>query len=159
MLVEHYPTDKRFEELPGCVPELSPKLKKIDEYLEDEKLYRMIRADLSQRYPKTKETGRNSTPVDVVLRMLVVKRLYGYSYEVTERTVRDSLSLRAFCRVYLNDVPDDTTLIRWAKVVQPKTLEKFNQRIIQLAVERKVTRGWKLRTDGTRGGKQYSPTE
>jgi len=149
MLVEHYPTDKRFEELLGYLPELSPELKKIDEYLEDEKLYRMIRADLSKRYPKTKETGRNSTPVDVVLRMLVVKRLYGYSYEETERNVRDSLSLRAFCRVYLNDVPDDTTLIRWANLIQPKTLEKFNQRIMQLAVERKVTRGRKLRTDGT----------
>jgi len=149
MLVEHYPTDKRFEELLGYLPELSPDLKKIDGYLEDEKLYKMIRADLSKRYPKTKETGRNSTPVDVVLRMLVVKRLYGYSYEETERTVRDSLSLRAFCRMYLQDVPDDTTLIRWAKVIQPKTLEKFNERIIQLAVERKVTRGRKLRTDGT----------
>ncbi len=149
MLVEHYPTDKRFEDLLGYLPELSPELKKIDEYLEDEKLYRMIRADLSKRYPKTKETGRNSTPVDVVLRMLVVKRLYGYSYEETERTVRDSLSLRAFCRVYLNDVPDDTTLIRWANLVQPKTLEKFNQRIMQLAVARKVTQGRKLRTDGT----------
>jgi transposase, IS5 family len=149
MLVEHYPTDKRFEELLGYLPELSPDLKKIDGYLEDEKLYKMIRADLSKRYPKTKETGRNSTPVDVVLRMLVVKRLYGYSYEETERNVRDSLSLRAFCRVYLQDVPDDTTLIRWAQVIQPKTLEKFNERIIQLAVERKVTRGRKLRTDGT----------
>src|SRR5512134_867322 len=149
MLVEHHPTDKRFEELLGSMPQLSPALRKIDEYLEDEKLYQMIRADLSKRYPKTKETGRNSTPVDVVLRMLVVKRLYGYSYEETERTVRDSLSLRAFCRVYLQDVPDDTTLIRWAKVIQPKTLEKFNERIIQLAVERKVTQGRKLRTDGT----------
>jgi len=149
MLVEHYPTDKRFEDLLGYFPELSPELKKIDEYLEDEKLYRMIRADLSKRYPKTKETGRNSTPVEVVLRMLVVKRLYSYSYEETERAVRDSLSLRAFCRVYLNDVPDDTTLIRWANLIQPKTLEKFNERIIQLAVERKVTNGRKLRTDGT----------
>jgi IS5 family transposase len=149
MLVEHYPTDKRFADLLGYLPEHSPELKKIDEYLEDEKLYRMIRADLSKRYPKTKETGRNSTPVDVVLRMLVVKRLYGYSYEETERTVRDSLSLRAFCRVYLNDVPDDTTLIRWANLIQPKTLEKFNQRIMQLAVARKVTQGRKLRTDGT----------
>src|SRR5512134_171376 len=149
MLVEHHPTDKRFEALLGSMPELSPALRKIDEYLEDEKLYQMIRADLSKRYPKTKETGRNSTPVDVLLRMLVVKRLYGYSYEETERNVRDSLSLRAFCRVYLNDVPDDTTLIRWAKVIQPKTLEKFNHRIMQLAVERKVTQGRKLRTDGT----------
>src|SRR5512141_630740 len=149
MLVVHYPTDKRFADLLGYLPELSPELKKIDEYLEDEKLYRMIRADLSKRYPKTKETGRNSTPVDVVLRMLVVKRLYGYSYEETERAVRDSLSLRQFCRIYLNDVPDDTTLIRWANLIQAKTLEKFNQRIIQLATERKVTRGRKLRTDGT----------
>jgi len=149
MLVEHYPTDKRFEELLGYLPELSSELKKIDEYLEDEKLYRMIRADLSKRYPKTKETGRNSTPMEVVLRMLVVKRLYRYSYEETERNVRDSLSLRAFCRVYLNDVPDDTTLIRWANLIQPKTLEKFNQRILQLAVERKITKGYRLRTDGT----------
>jgi IS5 family transposase len=51
--------------------------------------------------------------------------------------------------VYLNDVPDEKTLIRWANVIQPKTLEKFNERIMQLAIERKVTRGRKLRTDGT----------
>jgi len=149
MLVEQYPTDKRFEELLGYLPELSPALRKLDEYLEDEKLYKLIRVDLSKRYPKTKETGRNSTPVDVVLRMLVVKRLYGYSYEETEWVVRDSLSLRAFCRVYLQDVPDDTTLIRWANLIQPKTLETFNQRVVQLAVERKVIKGRKLRTDGT----------
>ena len=149
MLVEHYPTDKRFEELLGYFPELSRELKKIDTYLEDEKLYRLIRDDLAKRYPKTKETGRNSTPVEVVLRMLVVKRLYSYSYAETERVVRDSLSMRQFCRVYLHDVPDEKTLIRWANVIQPKTLEKFNERIMQLAVERKVTRGRKLRTDGT----------
>ena len=53
MLVEHYPTDKRFEEILGYLPELSPELKKIDAYLEDEKLYKMIRADLAKRYPKT----------------------------------------------------------------------------------------------------------
>ena len=149
MLVEHYPTDKRFEELLGYFPELSLELKKIDVYLEDEKLYRLIRDDLSKRYPKTKETGRNSTPVEVVLRMLVVRRLYSYSYEETVERVQDSLSLRQFCRVYLHDVPVDTTLIRCANVIQPKTLEKFNERIIELAVERKVTRGRKLRTDGT----------
>jgi IS5 family transposase len=149
MLREHYPNDKRFEDVLGCVPELSPELKRIDSYLEDEKLYRLIRADLAKRRPKTLQTGRNSTPVDVILRMLVVKRLYRYSYEESERQVRDSLTLRQFCRVYLNEVPDDTTLIRWANLIQPKTLEKFNQRIILLATERKVTRGRKLRTDGT----------
>jgi IS5 family transposase len=149
MLREHYPLDKLFEEVLGYVPEMAPELVKIDTYLEDEKLYRLIKKDLSQRRPKTLQTGRSSTPVDVVLRMLVVKRLYGYSYEETERNVSDSLRLRQFCRVYLNSVPDDTTLIRWANLIQPKTLEKFNQRITHLALERKVTRGRKLRTDGT----------
>lgn len=149
MLVEHYPTDKRFEEIAKHFPKMNAELEKIDRYLEDEKLYRMIRADLSKRYPKTTETGRNSTPVEVVLRMLVVRRLYGYSYEETVERVRDSLIFRQFCRVYLKDVPVDTTLIRWANLIQPKTLEKFNERIIQLAVEQKVTNGRKLRTDGT----------
>lgn len=149
MLREQYPIDKLFEEVLGYVPELAPELVKIDAYLEDEKLYGLVKKDLSQRRPRTLQTGRKSTPVEVVLRMLVVKRLYGYSYAETERHVSDSLRLRQFCRVYLKGVPDDTTLIRWANLIQPKTLEKFNQRMIQLAVERKVTRGRKLRTDGT----------
>jgi transposase, IS5 family len=149
MLVEHYPLDKRFEELARHFPAMDPALMKIEQYLEDEKLYRWIKADLSKRYPKTTETGRNSTPVEVVLRMLVVKRLYSYSYEDTVERVKDSLNLRRFCRVYLNDVPVDTTLLRWANLIQPKTLEKFNQRIVALAMERKVTNGRKLRTDGT----------
>lgn len=149
MLREYYPTDKRFEEILRYVPPLEPELEKIDSYLEDEKLFRMIKKDMAKRHPKTKTTGRKSAPVEVILRMLVVKRLYSYSYEATEKRVRDSLSLRQFCRVYLNDVPDDTALIRWANLIEPKTLEAFNQRIVQLAVERKVTKGKKLRTDGT----------
>ena len=149
MLREHYEPDKLFEEVVGYMPPMATELVKIDAYLEDEKLFRLIKKDLSKRYPKTCQTGRNSTPVEVVLRMLVVKRLYSYSYEETERRVSDSLRLRQFCRVYLQDVPDDTTLIRWANQIQPQTLEQFNQRIIQLAVERKVTKGRKLRTDGS----------
>ena len=49
MLREHYPVDKLFEEVLGYVPNLSPELEKIDSYLEDEKLYRLMKKDLSQR--------------------------------------------------------------------------------------------------------------
>ncbi len=101
MLREHYLLDKYFDEILGYIPDLSPELEKIDSYLEDEKLYRLIKKDLSQRRPKTTQTGRNSTSVDVILRMLVVKRLYGYSYEETERQVSDSLRLRQF---WLSDI-------------------------------------------------------
>ena len=128
---------------------MNPELSQIDELLDDEALYQLIRTDFSKRHPKTLVTGRKSTPVEVLLRMLTVKRLYGWSYQETENRVRDSLVLRQFCRVYLEGVPEDTTLIRWAGQVQPETLEAFNRRISALALELKVTKGRKLRTDGT----------
>ena len=149
MLRERYPVDKLFDEIAVHFPKMDPILAKIDSYLEDEELYQLIKGDLSKRCPKTLATGRKSTPVEVTLRMMVVKRLYQYSYAETERYVSDSLVLRQFCRVYLNRVPDDTTLIRLANLVQPETLEKFNARITELALKSKVTKGKKLRTDGT----------
>ena len=81
--------------------------------------------------------------------LLVVRRLYDWSYAQTEHFVGDSLVLRQFCRVYLERVPDDTTLIRWAQCVGPRTLEQLHERVVALAHQAKVTRGRKLRVDGT----------
>jgi transposase, IS5 family len=149
MLQDRYEKDKLFEGILQLTHEMDPILAQIDQLLNDEALYQLIRNDLAQRFPHTKQTGRNSTPVEVILRMLAVKRLYRFSYEQTEYQVRDSLVLRQFCRVYLNEVPDDTTLLRWAGLIQPKTLEQFNQRLTELAAQWKVSQGRKLRTDGT----------
>ena len=63
-------------------------------------------------------TGRPSTPVEVLLRMLIVRRLYGWSYAETEQFVGDSLVLRQFCRLGLERAPDDTTLLRWADLIR-----------------------------------------
>jgi len=149
MLRDRHEVDKLFEMVIQLVPPMNAELTKIDRYLDDEDLFRLVRTDLAKRRRRTLQTGRHSTPVEVVLRMLVLKRLYDLSYAETERQVQDSLVLRQFCRVYLNPVPDDTTLIRAARLIQPKTLEKFNERITQLALQAKVTQGRKLRTDGT----------
>lgn len=128
---------------------MEPELAAIDRILEDEVLYQLIRADLAQHRPKTLLTGRNSTPVEVILRMLAAKRLYGFSYAETEQQVRDSLILRWFCRVYFNPVLDHSNLNKWALLIQPETLHAFNERVTALATSLKVTRGRKLRTDGT----------
>jgi transposase, IS5 family len=149
MLQDRYDIDKFFEDILKLTNQMDPVLAKIDQLLDDEALYQLIRNDLAKRFPMTEQTGRNSTPVEVILRMLADKRLYGLSYERTEYQVRDSLVLRKFCRVYFQAVPDDTTLIRWAGLIQPETLERFNHRLTQLATQLKVTKGRKLRTDGT----------
>lgn len=149
MLQDKYAKDKFFEHIFNLAVEMDPELTQLDHLLDDEALYHLIRTDFAKRYPHTETTGRKSTPVEVVLRMLTVKRLYAWSYAETEQRVRDSLVLRMFCRVYFENVPDDTTLIRAANLVQPETLEAYNQRLSQLARALKVTQGRKLRTDGT----------
>ena len=129
--------------------EMEPELAQIDKLLEDDELFQLIKQDLAQRHPHTLETGRNSTPVEVGLRMLVVKRLYQFPYRETEWHVGDSLVLRWFCRVYFNPVPDYSTLNRFARDIKPETLHAFNERVTTIAQQLKVTRGRKLRTDGT----------
>ena len=99
MLQETYKTDKIFEGIIKLTNEMDPILAEIDQLLDDEELYQLIRNDLAM-LSEDKVTGRNSTPVEVILRMFAVKRLYQLSYEQTEYQVRDSLVLRQFCRVY-----------------------------------------------------------
>jgi hypothetical protein len=68
-------------------------LTQLDQLLEDDTLFQRVKADLLRRAPHTAARGRPSTPVEVILRMLVVKRLYHWSYEETEHLVADSLGL------------------------------------------------------------------
>jgi IS5 family transposase len=150
MLVERYESDPYFWTIiEQLAIEMEPELVEIDRILEDDELFQLIKNDVAQRNPKTLETGRNSTPVEAGLRMLATKRLYQFTYRQTEWHVGDSLVLRWFCRVYFNSVPDHTTLNRLALLIRPETLHAFNERITAIATQLKVTRGRKLRTDGT----------
>lgn len=149
MLRDRYEIDKFFMNIQSLATEMDPELSQIDVLLDDDEIFQLVKHDLAQRYPKTMQTGRPSTPVEVILRMLVIKRLYNWSYQATERHVSDSLVLRRFCRLYFEPVPDDTTLIRWAGEIAPVTLEALNARVTAIAAALKVTRGRKLRTDGT----------
>src|SRR5215208_453330 len=149
MIVDRYDPVNLFELVPKLKLEMKPELARLDVLLDDDELFSLVRADLIQRYPNSGRLGRHSTPVEVILRMLLVKRLYGWSYQQTERFVCDSIVLRQFCRLYLKPAPDDTTLIRWANTIGAQTVAALNDRVVELARSLKVTRGRKLRTDGT----------
>ncbi len=149
MLRDGYDPLNLFESVPQLAREMDPILCQLDPLLDDEPLFARVKADLAHRSPQTRTRGRPSTPVAVILRMLVVKRLYGFSYEETEQFVADSLVLRQFCRLYWERAPDDTTLIRWANQIDPATVAQLNDRVVALARSLKVTRGRKLRVDST----------
>jgi IS5 family transposase len=149
MIVDRYDPMNLFGLVPKLKLEMEPELAQLDQLLDDDALFETVKADLSRRYPNSAKLGRHSTPVEVILRMLVIKRLYGWSYEQTERFVCDSIVLRQFCRLYLESAPDDTTLIRWANVIGSETVASLNDRAVELARSLKVTRGRKLRVDST----------
>lgn len=149
MLRDRYQPVDLFALAPQLGLRFEPQLEQLDRLLDDDELFQAARSDLARRYPKTRTRGRPSTPVEVILRVLVVMRLYDWSYAQAEYFVNDSLVLRQFCRVYLERVPDDTTLIRWANAIGPETVRALNDRVVQLARGLKVSRGRKLRVDTT----------
>src|SRR3989454_5516540 len=149
MLRDRYAPMQLFDLVPALALRFEPELAELDRLLEDDQLFQRVKADLARRRPHTLQTGRPSTPVEVILRLLVVQHLYCWSYEQVEHFVNDSLVLRQFCRLGLEPVPHDTTLLRWANLVQPETLHHLLDRVTELAHSLKVTRGRKLRIDST----------
>lgn len=149
MLVDCYAPVNLFALVPKLASEFEPELLLLDQLLDDDGIIDRVRADLARRSPRTRTHGRPSTPVEVILRLLVVKRLYGWSYAEVEHVVGDSLPLRQFCRLSLEPVPDDTTRLRWAHLIDPDTLVARNDRVVALARSLRVTRGRKLRVDST----------
>jgi transposase, IS5 family len=168
MIVDRYPPRRLFRLVPDLPQAFAPELAQLDRLLEDDAIFSRVKADMARRRPHSLTLGRPGTPVEVVLRLLVLKRLHGWSYEQVERFVGDSPSgalgtrcsaggsatmppmvLRQFCRVYLKKVPDDTTLLRWAQVIAPASLAALNERVVALARQLAVTRGRKLRLDST----------
>jgi IS5 family transposase len=126
-----------------------PVLQRIDTALEDDELVDLTVAALSRRYPRSSCRGRFGTPAEVVLRMLVLKHLYQWSFDECEREVRGSLVYRAFCRIDCERVPDAKTLIRLAHLLDPARLKALLDRLVAMAREQRVIRGRRLRVDTT----------
>ena len=149
MIIDRYEPVNLFAFVPQIRTDFEPELRELDQLLDDDLLFQRVKADLARRARRSLSRGRHSTPVEVIVRLLVIKRLYRWSYEQTEHFVGDSLVLRQFCRVSLQRVPDDTTRIRWAQLIGPETLEQLNDRVVELARSLPVTRGRKLRVAST----------
>src|ERR1019366_7711975 len=86
---------------------------------------------------------------EVLLRLLLLKHIRNWSYDVLEREVRANLVYRAFTRIGDEKVPDAKTLARLGQLVGPKVIEQLHERVVELAQEHGVTRGRKLRVDTT----------
>ena len=62
-----------------------------DQVLADEALVTAVYDALSRRHPRSKSRGRLGAPADMVLRLLILKHIRNWSYDVLEREVRANL--------------------------------------------------------------------
>lgn len=126
-----------------------PALRSMDEVLTDETLVDHVVEALGRRHRRSRQRGRPGTPAVVVLRMLVLKHLFDWSFDECEREVRANLVYRAFCRIEGERAPDAKTLIRLAQVLDGPTRKRLLERLVAVAAERRVVRGRRLRVDTT----------
>lgn len=124
-------------------------LRRIDQLIDDDALVEVIAAALERRYPKSRRRGRHGTPAEIVLRMLILKHLYGWSYAELAHEVRANLVYRAFARIGCDAGPDDKTILKIANALGPAVIAQLHQRVVALAIDAGVTKGRRLRVDTT----------
>jgi IS5 family transposase len=89
------------------------------------------------------------TPAEIVIRLMVLKHVRGWSYETLEREVRANMVYGMFTRIGAEKVPDAKTMGRLGHALGPEVVEAVHKRLVGIANEKKVVRGRKLRVDTT----------
>ncbi len=124
-------------------------LRKIDALLEDEAVIEVVAQGLEARWPQSRRRGRLGAPAEVVLRMLILKHLFDWSYDDLEREVRANLVYRMFTRIDAGDVPDAKTILKIARALGPEVIEQLHRQVVEVAKRAGVTHGRRFRIDTT----------
>ena len=124
-------------------------LRKIDTLLEDEAVIEVVAQALEVRWPQSRRRGRPGTPAVVVIRMLILKHLFDWSYDDLEHEVRANLVYRVFTRIDAGEVPDAKTILKIAQALGPEVIEQLHRQVVDVAKLAGVTHGRRFRIDTT----------
>src|SRR2546428_1351081 len=124
-------------------------LRKIDTLLEDDAVVEVVAQGLEARWPQSRRRGRPGMPAEVVLRMLILKHLFDWSYDDLEHEVRANLVYRMFTRIDAGDVPDAKTILKIARALGPEVIEQLHRQVVEVAKRAGVTHGRRFRVDTT----------
>ena len=124
-------------------------MKHADVVLADEAIVATVYEALAKRHPKSRCRGRRGAPADMVLRLLVLKHIRNWSYEVLEREVRANLVYRDFTHVGGGKTPDAKTMGRWGLALGPEVLKQVHAGVVRIARDKGVTAGRRMRVDTT----------
>jgi IS5 family transposase len=124
-------------------------MRHADQVLADEQIVASVYDALARRRPQSRSRGRKGTPAEMVLRLLVLKHVRNWSYEVLEREVRANLVYRDFTRVGGGKMPDAKTMGRWGVALGPEVVRQIHERMVRIALDQGVVTGRRMRVDTT----------
>jgi transposase, IS5 family len=94
--------------------------------------------------------GRPTIPMDMYVRLMIVKHRSGWGYETLMREVSDSIHLRRFCRLGLTEpVPDESTVRKLTRRLGAEVVHEITREVIQKARREKRFRPRAARIDST----------
>src|SRR5260370_32010754 len=126
-----------------------PWMIQAERLLDDDELIDRVFEAQGQRHPHSATKGRSQTPAEMVLRLLLLKHVRNWSFDVLEREVRMNLCYRDFTRIGMGHVPDAKTLARIAQTLGGDVIAELHRRLVEIAQEEGVIQGRKLRVDTT----------
>src|SRR6266700_7126538 len=124
--------------MPTQAAETDPVLCELDGVLDADPLYQQICAQLDH-------LAGESISGEVLLRMLLVKHVYGWSEQQTAEQVADSLALRWFCRVGMQSAPSSESVRLGLDQVSVRELEVLAN-LVEQANERAQKSAGRFRT-------------
>ncbi|MBV8218580.1 MAG: transposase [Solirubrobacterales bacterium] len=135
------------EVLPVEVRELPEDLAGLDRVLADE----MLLFPIARAWQETaRERGRPSIAMVTFVRLMVVKQRTGWGYETLVREVSDSLHLRRFCLIGIDQrVPDESTVRKLARRLGPEVVQEITRMVIEKAQRETRFVGRAVRVDST----------
>lgn len=130
--------------LPEEARRMSPELRAVDAYLDDDRFLAPFRARFRSK------RGRYTIPMETYLRLMYLKMRYQLGYESLVLEVTDSVSWRRFCRISLSGrVPDASTLIKLTNGPCQGVAQEVHDALVKKLAEQKLLRGRKVRVDTT----------
>lgn len=135
------------EVLPVQARELPGDLARLDRVLCDPALLVPIAAGWEQT---ARGHGRPSISMSTFVRLMVVKQRTGWGYETLVREVSDSLHLRRFCQVAIDQrVPEESTVRKLARRLGAEVVEEITRIVIEKTKRETRFRARAARIDST----------